>query len=281
MLIRTLEGEMRADPGDWIIRGVQGEFYPCKPDIFEATYEPAEPAPGSPVEPETPAPSEPTAAAWDEPEPGDWQVRVDASRMPAEHFDALFDLLAGAWHGWARARDGRDPSCSATGDQMILEAFAVPRDTAGRKLLDLSGTDDENRAVLCNWTDNELAKWCDLHADPADTDRRWLHIRSLVFAERDHRIANEPTAAEWEATGATWDTLYRQWVWGNNPPSGWAWTSPGEGWSFNDEPGTWRVQIIGFNNGSPFACSSAREAWEFVVACQVAALGLTPSGDER
>jgi|JI9StandDraft_1071089.scaffolds.fasta_scaffold1156945_2 hypothetical protein len=38
--IPTLEGEMRADPGDWIIKGVQGEFYPCKPDIFEATYEP-------------------------------------------------------------------------------------------------------------------------------------------------------------------------------------------------------------------------------------------------
>jgi hypothetical protein len=39
MLIRTLEGEMRADPGDWIIRGVQGELYPCKPDIFAKTYE--------------------------------------------------------------------------------------------------------------------------------------------------------------------------------------------------------------------------------------------------
>jgi hypothetical protein len=39
--ITTLEGVMRADPGDWIIRGVKGEFYPCKPDIFEATYEPA------------------------------------------------------------------------------------------------------------------------------------------------------------------------------------------------------------------------------------------------
>jgi hypothetical protein len=39
--IRTLEGEMCAMVGDWIIRGVQGEFYPCKPDIFEATYEPA------------------------------------------------------------------------------------------------------------------------------------------------------------------------------------------------------------------------------------------------
>ena len=38
--IKTLEGTMRANPGDWIIRGVQGELYPCKPDIFEATYEP-------------------------------------------------------------------------------------------------------------------------------------------------------------------------------------------------------------------------------------------------
>ncbi|WP_206523127.1 MULTISPECIES: hypothetical protein [unclassified Mesorhizobium] len=38
--IYTLEGKMNASPGDWIIRGVQGEFYPCKPDIFEATYQP-------------------------------------------------------------------------------------------------------------------------------------------------------------------------------------------------------------------------------------------------
>lgn len=37
--IRTLEGVMRANLGDWIIRGVKGEFYPCKPDIFDATYE--------------------------------------------------------------------------------------------------------------------------------------------------------------------------------------------------------------------------------------------------
>jgi hypothetical protein len=39
-LITTLEGVMTANPGDWIIRGVKGELYPCKPDIFEATYEP-------------------------------------------------------------------------------------------------------------------------------------------------------------------------------------------------------------------------------------------------
>ena len=37
--IPTLQGVMTASPGDWIIRGVQGEFYPCKPDIFDATYE--------------------------------------------------------------------------------------------------------------------------------------------------------------------------------------------------------------------------------------------------
>lgn len=37
--IITLEGEMIASPGDWIIKGVKGEFYPCKPDIFDATYE--------------------------------------------------------------------------------------------------------------------------------------------------------------------------------------------------------------------------------------------------
>lgn len=43
--IETLEGVMTAIPGDWIIRGIKGEFYPCKPDIFAATYEPVPPTP--------------------------------------------------------------------------------------------------------------------------------------------------------------------------------------------------------------------------------------------
>jgi len=38
--IETLEGTMVGEPGDWLITGVQGEKYPCKPDIFEQTYEP-------------------------------------------------------------------------------------------------------------------------------------------------------------------------------------------------------------------------------------------------
>ena len=40
--IRTLEGDMHVLAGDWIIKGIKGEFYPCKPDIFEATYEPVD-----------------------------------------------------------------------------------------------------------------------------------------------------------------------------------------------------------------------------------------------
>lgn len=40
--IRTLEGQHAVSDGDWIITGIKGERYPCKPDIFEATYEPAE-----------------------------------------------------------------------------------------------------------------------------------------------------------------------------------------------------------------------------------------------
>lgn len=40
--IKTLEGTMKANTGDYIIKGVNGEIYPCKPDIFEKTYEPVD-----------------------------------------------------------------------------------------------------------------------------------------------------------------------------------------------------------------------------------------------
>lgn len=42
LMIHTLEGNHLVSFGDWIIRGVKGELYPCKPDIFETTYEPVE-----------------------------------------------------------------------------------------------------------------------------------------------------------------------------------------------------------------------------------------------
>lgn len=43
--IHTMEGDLHSSPGDWIIKGIKGEFYPCKPDIFEATYESETPTP--------------------------------------------------------------------------------------------------------------------------------------------------------------------------------------------------------------------------------------------
>ncbi len=41
LMIKTLQGELHATANDWIIKGVKGEFYPCKPDIFKATYDEA------------------------------------------------------------------------------------------------------------------------------------------------------------------------------------------------------------------------------------------------
>lgn len=49
--IHTLEGVMTASIGDWIIKGVSGEIYPCKPDIFEKTYEPVDETPRSWIPP--------------------------------------------------------------------------------------------------------------------------------------------------------------------------------------------------------------------------------------
>ena len=42
LMVETLEGTMKANKGDYIIKGINGELYPCKPDIFEKTYEPVE-----------------------------------------------------------------------------------------------------------------------------------------------------------------------------------------------------------------------------------------------
>jgi hypothetical protein len=70
--IRTLEGLMTAFPTDWIVRGVKGEFYPCKPDIFAATYEPVEQTRERAQESGAmdPKPGE----VWTEPEGSSWSV---------------------------------------------------------------------------------------------------------------------------------------------------------------------------------------------------------------
>lgn len=72
--IPTLEGVMTASPGDWIIKGVKGEFYPCKDDIFRASYEQPEPAGDS----------------CHCPEHGEWIAADDVNRMVKEISDAMY-----------------------------------------------------------------------------------------------------------------------------------------------------------------------------------------------
>ena len=81
--IRTLEGVMSASPGDWIVRGVKGELYACKPDIFEQTYE--------------------EAVISDQAQPMNIAVRHDTGQPPMSFGDALDALKAGkriARAGW-------------------------------------------------------------------------------------------------------------------------------------------------------------------------------------
>ncbi len=60
LLVTTLEGTMTASVGDYIIKGIKGEFYPCKPDVFEATYD-AVPTPDAATDPDAGSTSRPAA----------------------------------------------------------------------------------------------------------------------------------------------------------------------------------------------------------------------------
>jgi hypothetical protein len=76
--IDTLEGDMWCEIGSWVIKGVQGEFYPCKPDIFAATYEPVtEPAP-------PPTTVEPTAHASEDEAESKFDAHIQAAKNLAE-----------------------------------------------------------------------------------------------------------------------------------------------------------------------------------------------------
>ena len=93
-VIHTLEGDHIASPGDWIIRGVKGELYPCKPDIFELTYEAVEDA--------TPKPPRRALAPNEEAEVA--RLRKVATAAEAIHKYLAFDPVGccGVPHGFWR-----------------------------------------------------------------------------------------------------------------------------------------------------------------------------------
>ena len=99
IFIETLEGRMRAEPGDWIIRGIKGEIYPCKPEIFEASYERADRA-----QPEGEAPqAEPVASVTDKYSRGGYNDEIDVllrvgTKLYAHPPAAILSPLCGAQH---------------------------------------------------------------------------------------------------------------------------------------------------------------------------------------
>jgi hypothetical protein len=101
--IQTLEGLMHIKPGDWIITGVKGERYPCKPDIFAATYEAAD-ALDARVTTEaewqdiSTAPKDGTQLMVWQPQPFDTtHDGVKMARSPAGPYNAHWDVMDGAW----------------------------------------------------------------------------------------------------------------------------------------------------------------------------------------
>lgn len=89
MIISTLEGNMTATPGDWIIKGVADEIYPCKPEIFERTYRAA-----TPVTLERPA-GDIVVALREEDSPNNQSLLDEASRVIERMRDALREIDAG------------------------------------------------------------------------------------------------------------------------------------------------------------------------------------------
>ena len=89
MIIRTLEGNMTATSGDWIIKGVAGEIYPCKPEIFERTYRAT-----TPVTLERPA-GDIVVALRQEDSPNNQSLLEEASRVIERMRDALHEIDAG------------------------------------------------------------------------------------------------------------------------------------------------------------------------------------------
>lgn len=106
--IYTLEGVMTAEPGDWIIKGVKGEFYPCKPDIFAATYEDVA-ARELDVEAERRE-----FEAWAIGPDGPWTARVVKNRIGSDYGNPEFQTQ---WECWRAARSAAQSTAPVSTEQ--------------------------------------------------------------------------------------------------------------------------------------------------------------------
>jgi hypothetical protein len=123
IFIKTLEGVMSAFDGDWIIKGVKGEFYPCKSDIFDATYEAVDATAPSPVAPSVDGDLNPTPLE---------EAAKNYAQHPRQHGD-YSSLQRGFYAGvaWERVRLSALPADWPDGITLLgelMDAVGVPND---------------------------------------------------------------------------------------------------------------------------------------------------------
>lgn len=110
-VIPTREGDMTASPNDWIIKGVAGEFYPCKPDIFAATYEPEAPQQTGHAD----NIAKITRIVNERLRPDNLHVYVAAGTPNTYNIEITNKATGPRWSFWLRMRDGIIRECDGEG----------------------------------------------------------------------------------------------------------------------------------------------------------------------
>lgn len=169
LIIPTLEGNMKAMKGDWIIQGVNGEFYPCKPDIFAKTYEPAS------------QPSAPTEAAS--------ELRLVAKKLLASKF-------------WTyKARNGRDVSVE---DEHGEKCYIVP----SHAIEALEDAIEGQEKVLLDFWPESMIKHFEGGNIKLEDMINWIY-ENVIPAEKAKWESSTPPTATPEAAKEQGELLYR------------------------------------------------------------------------
>lgn len=176
--IKTLEGDMYVSPDDWIIRGVKGELYPCKPDIFRVTHEPTAPV-------ATPVPVV-------RPELRD-QIAEALARVDGWEWADGFKEHSPAWQGYQHRADAVVAVLPPPADRA-----AVLREEAARI-----------RAHCPDHLDSESAvgSWMACHCAVADDMERRMAVEAQQQTETPHP-PHDSWLVEWCAEGGDWAVAY-------------------------------------------------------------------------
>lgn len=144
--INTLEGLMRANRGDYVIKGVKGEIYPCKPDIFEATYLPATPD------------ARDTSAGEVEKSERDMEQLIQERDEAEEAISQAYYLITGKSPEWSNAFGYAEALEEIDDAQRLLRQSLAPRQTvpAGWKLVPADATVGMTDAAILQNQKNRL-----------------------------------------------------------------------------------------------------------------------------